>query len=229
MAIRVTRKQSLVIGLAILGAFFLTSTLIIWSRSHTRIPSSSTMLTVEGVRGEPTQSPSAQSTAQTNRQQDSQSTPQVDKPFVLNDFHRTFVKDGKTEWEVFGSKGDYNPIAGVADVVDPRLTVTRPNEETITLTAKKAHLIIRETELTSAELTSDVVVTYKGDTTLKTEHATYDREKHLVDVPTRVEVENPMVRVEAATMIADIESQVITLSGGVHSTIKPKVKEPPHE
>lgn len=217
MTIRVTRKQSLTIGLAILGAFFVISTLIIWSRSRTRIPTSSTLLTVENIRGASTPGPS------------SEGTPRPDSPFVLNEFHRSLVKDGKTEWEVFGKKGDYNPLTGRADVAEPRLIVTRPNQETITLTSKVAQLTINGTELASASLTDDVIVVYKGETTLTTQRATYDREKHFVDVPTHVEIDNPMMRVEGERLTADLESQVMTLSGGVRSTIKPKVKEPPSE
>jgi LPS export ABC transporter protein LptC len=217
VAIHVTRKQSLTIGLAILGSFFLISTLIIWSRSRSRIPTSSNLLTMESIRGEPTRAPAGQD------------TPRADSPFVLNEFHRSLVKDGKTEWEVFGKKGDYNPLTGRADVVEPRLNVTRPNKETITLTSKAAQLFITGTELTSATLTDDVTVTYKGETTLTTQNATYDREKHFVEIPTHVEVDNPMMRVEGERLTADLESQIIILSGGVRSTIKPSVKKPASE
>ena len=206
------------IGLGLLGSFFLASGVIIHERTKSRIPEHEGSLSKEAIEGAQTPLPQ-NSTASASTQEATGNT-----AFVWNEFHRSLVQDGKMVWEIFGKRGEYDPVAGVAKIAEPDLTVIRENGEKVRITADRAELRIRGSELTTADLFDNVVVRYKTDTTAKTSRATYDRNAGRVDIPVPVELENPMFSVQGNTMVALIEPQEVTISEGVRTIIKPRTK-----
>jgi len=196
------------LGLGLLGAFFLTSGIVIYVHNSARIPSSSSSLTRESVEG-------AQGLTVSQ-------TPGSAIGFVLNDFHRSAVKDGKIVWEIFGKRGRYDAGQNRAEVEEPRLNVNRENGETINLTAKRADLTLTGTELLRAELFDDVVVVHKGETTITTDRAIYVKETETVEMPNYVKVENPLFSIYGKRLDGDITKQEIHITNGVKSTFKPR-------
>jgi LPS export ABC transporter protein LptC len=213
-----TRKQSMWLGLGLLGSFFLASSIIIYKRNQARIPEQAGSLTKEMIEG--VQSPAPiDSTAPV-----STPPPASGVGIVWNQFHRSLVQDGKMVWEIFGTRGEYDPAASIARIAEPDLTVIRDNGEKIRLTAGRAEINIQGTELTTADLFDNVVVTYQVDTTVKTSRATYNRAAGRVDIPVPVQLENPMFSVKGNKLVALLDPQEITISGGVQTIIKPRKK-----
>ena len=206
MPIILTRKKSLVLGLSLLGAFFLTSGIVIYVHNSARIPPSASSLSREAIEGSQGLAPSR--------------TPGSAIGFVLNDFHRSAVKDGKIVWEIFGTKGRYDAGQNRADIESPRLNVNRENGETINLTAKRAELIMTGTELRRAELFDDVVVIHKGETRITTDHAIYVKESETVEMPNYVKVENPLFSIFGNRLDGDVSNQEIHITNGVKSIFK---------
>ncbi len=213
MPLRVTRKQSITLGLGLLGAFFALSIGIIISRSSSRIPGNTSLSKeqIEGTTATAIDTPLSPS-----------ATPAPAAGFVLNEFHRSLVRDGKTLWEVFGKKGRYNPLGNVAEVDEPRLTVSRTEEGNATLSATRAVLTLSGTELTGAELFENVVVTYKDDTTLRTSHAIFDQKTNTVKIPTQVEIDSAMLLITGNALDADLTAQEFKITKGVKTVIKPR-------
>jgi len=213
-----TRKQSMWLGLGLLGSFFLGSGIIIYERNQARIPEQEGSLSKEMIEGVQSPAPQPSSPAE--------GTPEAAAGvgFVWNQFHRSLVQDGKMVWEIFGKRGEYDPAANLAHIAEPDLTVIRDNGEKVHLTAGRAELHIQGTELTTADLFDNVVVTYKIDTTVKATRATYDRKAGRVDIPVPVELENPMFSVKGNKLVALIEPQEITITEGVRTIIKPRKK-----
>jgi len=205
-----TRKKSLILGLGLLGAFFLTSGVVIYVHNSARTPPSASSLSRESVEG-----PQGLTISQ---------TPNSAIGFVLNDFHRSAVKDGKIVWEIFGSKGRYDAGQNRAEVENPRLNVNRENGETINLTAKRAELTLTGTELLRAELFDDVVVVHKGETTITTDRAIYIKETETVEIPNYVKVENPLFSIYGNRLDGNVEKQEIHISNGVKTTFKARKK-----
>lgn len=203
-------------GLGLLGAFFLISGLIIYERNKPRISTQKELLTKELVEGLQTPMPQASPSIA--------ETPGSGLGFVLNEFHRSLVRDGKTVWEIFGKRGTYIALANKAHIDEPDLTVTRENGDKIHLTAGRADLSLSGTELTTADLFDNVVVRYKGDTTVKTSRATYDQKAGRVDIPVPVELDSPMFSLKGNRLTALLEPQEITITEGVKSTIKPRTR-----
>ena len=208
MALNVSRKQSLWIGIGLLGTFFIVSGVIVSVRSAGRIPKSTTGLTKEGVTGEES-NPSA-------------TTGNESAGFVLNDFHRSLVRDGRTVWEIFGARGKYSPGNANAEVEKPRLTLSTKSGDTATLTAGRAVLSLSGADLSQADLFDDVVVHYKDKTTLRTTRATYTKSSNSVLVPVHVEIENDVVFISGSRLTGNLDLQEFTIDGGVTSVIKPK-------
>lgn len=216
MPLILTRKQSIWLGLGLLGSFFLGSGAIIYQRNQTRIPTQNSTLSKETIEG-------AHDPAPTVAPQ-SQETPSAGLGFVLNEFHRSLVRDGKVVWEIFGKKGVYNAIANQAHVDSPNLTVNRDNGDVIHLTADRADISLTGADLSKADLFDNVIVTYKGNTTIKTSRASYDKTTGRVEIPVPLELDGPMFNVKGNSSIALIEPQEITIRDGVHTVIKPRTK-----
>lgn len=222
MALHLTRKQSLWLGLGCLGAFFLASSITIYRRNSARVPSHagaahSGALSREAIEGPVT--PSATSSEITTSQ-----TPTAGLGFVLNEFHRSLVKDGKTLWEIKGERGKYDPLQSKAQITKPDLNVVRENGDTIHLTADRADLELSGTQLSSAELFDNVVAVYKGNTTVTTSRAIYREAEGTVEIPVPVKLDSPMFELTGNKLFAKLDSQEIFISNGVTSTIKPKKK-----
>ena len=207
MAIILTRKQSMQLGLGLLAAFFLASGAIIHFRNSSRIPQSANSITKQSVEG-----PS------------SSGTPSHGLGFVLNDFHRSLEREGKLVWDVVGKRGQYDASSNIAHIDEPRLLVVQENGDQVTLTSRKADLALNGTKLARAELFDDVVVTFKGESTLTTSRAVYDEAADRVDIPVPLQVSNPMFSVKGNSAVGLIGPQQITISGGVQTVIQPQVK-----
>jgi LPS export ABC transporter protein LptC len=204
------------LGLGLLGGFFLASSVIIYNRNQARIPSSPQGLSKEQIEGIQPQTPPAS---------DLKETPAPGGVgFVLNQFHRSLVRDGKIVWEVFGKRGSYDASNNIVRVEEPDLTVNQKNGDTIKLSAGRADLSLAGTELSTADLFDRIVLIYKGETTVKAERATYNKTTGHIDIPVPVELDSPMFNLKGNKLKALTEPQEITVSGGVHSVIKPRVR-----
>ena len=210
MALILTRKQSMRLGLGLLAAFFIGSGAIIYSKNASDIPAS------------------IETPAQVTTENISTPSPKEQQPvgigFVLNDFHRSLERDGKVVWDIVGKRGQYNALANSARIEEARLIVVQADGELVTLTAKHADLILSGTELTRAELSDDVVVIYKDNTTLTTSRAIYEEKTGRVEIPVPLVLENPMFTLTGKQAVALVESQDVTISNGVKTMIKPRKK-----
>lgn len=205
MAIILTRKQSMRLGLGLLAFFFVGSSLIIYRQNSARIPPSKDDLSKEAIEG-----PAAAG------------VPAGGIGFVLNDFHRSLERDGKLAWDVTGKRGQYDAQSNAARIDEPRLLVMQENGDRVTLTAKRADLSLSGTKLSKADLFDDVVVTFKGDSTLTTSRATYDEAAGRIDIPEPLTLTNPMITVSGNRAVGFIEPQEVTISGGVKTSIQPR-------
>ncbi len=211
MALYITRRQSFILGLGLLGTFFLISGGIVYSRNKARVLTSPlNRATVEGIITPAPEAPQPNG------------TPGTSAGFVLNEFHRNLVKDGKLVWEVFGKRGQYAPGSSIATIEEPVLTYRDPQKGDIRVASKYAELTITLTDISKAVLSEKVVITAKDGTTLKTNRAIYDRGPNVVELPAPFELDHPAFRLLGASLRAKVEEQEIRVTGGVHTTLKPK-------
>lgn len=218
MPLQLTRKQSMWLGLGLLASFFVVSAGIIYQRNSVRVPSSSTSLTKESIEGTPSV------VAPTNDLAQAVASPGSGLGFVLNDFHRSLVRDGKTVWEIHGQRGQYDALNSKAQIEKPDLTVVRDNGDTVKVTAEKANLLLSGTTLSSAELYDNVVVVYQGTTIVKTSRAFYYEKEGRLDVPVPLELDSPMFSLQGNKLEAFLDPQDVFITNGVRSTIKPRKK-----
>lgn len=212
MPAALTRKQSIWIGVGLLTSFFVGSAFLIRYQNANHIPIASSNLTKESVEGAVT--PSAETTPGGEG-----------AGFVLNDFHRSLVRDGRTVWEIFGQRGRYAPGNNLAEIEKPRLSLTSKTGDHVLLTAGRAVLTLRGNELEKADLFDDVVMHYKDDTTLKTSMAYYSKITNSVLIPVYLEIENEGVLTSGSRLTADLEKREFIIDDGVKSIIKPREKK----
>lgn len=201
MAIFLSRKQSMVVGLGLLISFFVASGLIITIKNRKTITLAST------------------STENTANQ-----TPESGLGFTLDNFHRSLIRDGKKLWEIKGTSGSYQVTSNTASIISPDLTVNRPSGEQANITAKKALLTLSGSELRKADLFGDVTVTYQEKTILKTSRATFDHQTNELNLPEKFFLTNPLFSLQANTLQGSLETQEFVASGGVKSIIQPQGK-----
>lgn len=214
MPLTLTRKQSMWLGLGLLSSFFVASGVTIYLRNQNRLPSQSSALSKEQIEG----------VARPGMVVTPGATPGGGLGFVLNDFHRSLVRDGKVVWEIHGVRGQYDALNNRAHIEKPDLNVTRDNGDTIHLTAERADLTLSGTQLSSADLHDNVVVVYNRDTIVKTSQAFYDEKQGKVDVPVPVELDSPMFALTGKKLVALLDSQEIFITNGVTSLVKPRKK-----
>ena len=210
MPIILTRKKSMVLGLGLLASFFVISGVVISLHNSARTPTSRDSLNRASIEGE---------TGLTLSQ-----TPGAGIGFVLNDFHRSAVRNGKIVWEIFGKKGRYDAGKNRAEIEEPRLNVNRDNGDTVNLTAKRADVELTGTEILKAELFDDVVVVHNKETTIKTDRAIYVKATETIDMPNYVQVENPIFTIFGKKLHGNITDQTIEITNGVKSTFKARHK-----
>lgn len=219
MAINLTRKQSMWLGLGLLASFFVLSAVVIYRRNSVRLPANAGSLSKEEIEG-----PLTAHVSPATGPEAPEGTPGGGLGFVLNEFHRSLVRDGKTVWEIRGTKGKYDPLSNKAKIDKPDLNVVRDNGDTVHLTADRADLVLSGTQLSTAELFDNVVVVYKGTTTLKTSRALYDEQQGRVEIPVPLELDSPMFALTGNKLVAHIDPQEIFITNGVTSVIKPRKK-----
>lgn len=201
MAIVLSRKQSMILGLGLLIAFFVISGIIITIKNRQTISIPSASLD----------------------KSDNQTT-EHGLGFTLDNFHRSLVRDGKKLWDIKGVSGSYQVSSNTASIISPDLTVNRPSGERANIRASKALLTLTGSELTKAELFENVLVTYQEKTVLKTSRATFDNQASELFLPDKFFLTNPLFSLEADTLRGSLETQEFVASGGVKSIIQPQGK-----
>lgn len=199
MAIFLSRKQSMVLGLGLLIGFFVISGIIITIKNKRTI----------GLSPASTESSDDQA-------------PESGLGFTLDNFHRSLIRNGEKLWEIKGTSGSYQVTTNTASIISPDLTVNRPSGEQANITARKALLTLTGSELSKAELFEDVVVIYDEETVLKTSRATFDHLTNELFLPEKFLMTNPIFSLEAQTLRGSLDTQEFVASGLVKSVIQPK-------
>lgn len=212
----VTRRQSIFIALVMLGGFFLGGIYLVKRQSgkYTIATTPDPLPSEKIVRSQPTAASIVPPLGTSGAGEAS--------GFLLNEFHRSQIKDGRTIWEVRGSKGQYFPAENKAIVSDARLILSRTPEEHVTVEAGEATLYLRGTELLRADIVHDVVLNYKDDVLVKTDHAIFDQTKNTVTAPGLVQISQEIIDVAGESLIADLSTQEFNLQRNVVTTVKPR-------
>ena len=141
----------------------------------------------------------------------------------MQNFHRIKVKNGHTEWEIKADDAQYYQKQNEIVVRVPEVTIyTEEGVQRAWLTGKEAHLGLVDDgkEVGSMELRGDVVL-WLDDLELRTETATYDRDRDLITAPGAVIITGRTMNVNADGMEVDVTPQRIRLLENVHTLLKP--------
>lgn len=141
----------------------------------------------------------------------------------MQNFHRIKVKNGHTEWEIKADDAQYYQKQNEIVVRVPEVTIyTEQGVQRAWLTGKEAHLGLVDDgrEVGSMELRGDVIL-WLDDLELRTDTATYDRDRDLITAPGAVTITGRTMNVNADGMEVDVTPQRIRLLENVHTLLKP--------
>jgi len=141
----------------------------------------------------------------------------------MQNFHRIKVKNGHMEWEIKADDAQYYQKQNEIVVRVPEVTIyTEEGVQRAWLTGKEAHLGLLDDgkEVGSMELRGDVVL-WLDDLELRTDTATYDRDRDLITAPGAVTITGRTMNVNADGMEVDVTPQHIRLLENVHTLLKP--------
>lgn len=201
------RNQSIALASTIIGGLLVAAVAVVKIRSHRGEVSART-----------TANPAATAPAATG-------TNLPGAQFMLENFHRSETKDGRTSWEVTAKRGQYFPLSQHADVVEAQVSLFQKDGKRVAITAPKARLSLSGTSLVGADITGGVVVVVDDKTTIRTDHATYDKIKDTIHTDAPVEIENEMLSVAGNSIDVDMVNQIVVIDGGVQTVIKAKKQE----
>ena len=144
----------------------------------------------------------------------------------MQNFHRIKVKNGHMEWEIKADDAQYYQKQNEIVVRVPEVTIyTEQGVQRAWLTGKEAHLGLVDDgkEVGSMELRGDVVL-WLDDHELRTDTATYDRDRDLITAPGAVTITGRTMNVNADGMEVDVTPQRIRLLENVHTLLKPNAE-----
>lgn len=198
---RISRRASLVVACtAVLGAFILATSTLSKGRPNKSIPDSPA----------PTPTPTPVSSS--------------DSRFVLSEFHRSEVKDGKKLWEIFGTQGQLITDKNTVRVENPHLILYKAKGDTVDIKATSADVELNGSAIGKATLIGNVVVSYNSTSTLSTQSLIFDQAEGSVRSNSRVKVVGDIFEVEGDELRGNINDKSFTLLKNVQSTLKPKRK-----
>lgn len=209
---KLTRKQSIALALAILIIFFIISIALVDDDTNRGITDLNTPPndSSRSKNGSNAPTPSLSEGEQTG------------PALTLNRFHRAETKDGKKLWEISASSGSYLPEDRSALVKDANLIFFQKDGKVIELEAEQAKLVIEEANLNKAEIEGNVKVIFDKKVELTTEQAVYDRISNKVMAPGLVKIQSDMIDITGEELEADLNGQQFMLKKEVSSVIKPR-------
>lgn len=142
---------------------------------------------------------------------------QEDSGLFLQDFHRVEVRDGKPVWEVKAKSARYFRTEDLALVNDLALIVYKAKETSVKIQANAAKLYLNTDALKRAELEGSITVDLDQTLQVKTEMATYRKDKNSVIAPGAVKIVGKGYEISGGKMRVSLENQVVELSDGVQS------------
>ncbi len=204
---KLRKNQSIVLAVTIIVAFFVVG---IWF-----MPSESRHLPSAPSEPAPEVSPVAVATP----------SPGSDSKFVLKEFHRFEVKDGRKVWEAKGSQGQYSPEDNAARIQDAQVWIYQKDGKQVTMTARQAVLKLQGPGLKGADASGDVTIIYNQNETLKTDLLSYDKEKNKVSAPGLVTISGALLDISGEILDGDLATKSFTLKKNVRTVLKPREKK----
>jgi len=147
----------------------------------------------------------------------------------LQEFHRIAVKNGKPVWEIRADDAQYYSKEGVTYLNNAKLIVYRDKDSRVHLQAKSAKLHMIDKSLSKAELVGNIVVSWDGGFTVRTELALYDVTNEEITAPEHVTIQGSGYLIEGEGLEVRLDSQRFMLARQVNSKFTADAKAPEGE
>jgi LPS export ABC transporter protein LptC len=217
MALHISRRNSITVALGLLAVFFIGSLLLI------KKPAAPVTTTAEVKTQEilPT------------------AVPSQNVSFVLSQFHRAEMKNGKKLWEVEALRGLLDPQTNIATLEQASVFIYRDDQTTIHVTAPTAHITIKGASLTDIDAIGGVKLFYNNDYVVETEHVIMHRtpeaagsepeakedSQGTVEAPGNITITGSQLSITGVGFFGDLSKRQFTIKNSVKSIFYPKNKQ----
>ena len=152
-------------------------------------------------------------------------TPGTESKFVLKEYQRSEVRDGRKLWEAKGTQAQYFPETNSAKILNAKIWMYKKDGQVITIDAGEAVLHLQGAGLSGADASKGVTIVYNNQQSLETDKLTYDKAKSSVFAPGFVKIKGELLDISGEILEGDLEKNEFKLKKNVSSTLKPKVKK----
>lgn len=204
---KISKNQSLVLAVSIIALFFVIG--ILFMPKPSKIP----------VANLPQQTPTAAPTPEPGV------TPSQESKFMLKEFQRAEIREGRKVWEAKGSQGQYFPENNTAKVLDAKVWMFQKDGKVVVLSAGEALLRMQGVGLKGADATKGVVIVYDDKETLETESLSFDKENDRIHAPGHVQITGAMIDISGEELEGKLQTNDFILKKNVSTVIKPKAKK----
>jgi len=138
----------------------------------------------------------------------------------IQDFHRVKVQDGHKVWEVSARDAQYFDEDKLIVIQAAMMELYRKDGNKVGLKGDQGRILLEGHEVTTVTLDGDIEVSL-ADYLVRTAQATYDHRRHLIVVPTPVEITGRALQVRGDTMEVDVDTEQIRLLHHVTTSLEP--------
>jgi LPS export ABC transporter protein LptC len=138
----------------------------------------------------------------------------------IQNFRRVKVEKGRTVWQITARDAQYFEQTGEIVVRDPEMTFFLEGNRQAYVAGAEGRLVLHGgKELESLTLSGSVAIRL-DDLELKTEQATYNRERDLITSAVAVTVTGRTLEVQGKGMEVEVGPQLMRLLDDVHTVVK---------
>jgi LPS export ABC transporter protein LptC len=136
----------------------------------------------------------------------------------IEDFRRVKLQDGQPVWEISAREAQYFESDQRVVIRNPEMIFYEAGAEKARLHSDKGQLVLDGKELQTVEMQGAVQLEASG-LTLRTDAATYMRERDAIVAPGQVTISGPDLTVEGSDMEVTVSTQRLTLRRRVRVTL----------
>ena len=142
--------------------------------------------------------------------------------FILNNFQRTEIKDGKTLWIMKADQGEYLKGQDSVKLTNSFLTLYQENGDVVEVKSDSAIMELLAGKLNTAKMIGNVKMNVNKERYVYTQEALYDKNKEVITAPGYAKIEDRNIILEGKELSVLVKESSLSFSRDVITTIKRK-------
>jgi LPS export ABC transporter protein LptC len=142
--------------------------------------------------------------------------------FILNNFQRTEIKDGKTLWVMKADQGEYLKGQDSVKLTNSFLTIYQDNGDVVEVISDSSIMELIAGKLNTAKMIGNVKMNVNKERYVYTQEALYDKNREIITAPGYAKIEDRNIILEGKELSVLIKESSLSFGSNVITTIKRK-------